>query len=338
MPTDIKRILIESMLDKTIRDAKESPRRTVRNLIDMGLNFSKGRFQKKFLSYAQDMLKNQNSAYYDLAENIFNNVDKSLLLNFCINLGYNGCTKGAKKIRRMEAEKGFNIPWSLSIVIDPDRLNTRPDLYRKIIEQGMALGIYVYLLFLPEGECGTLPQLLERYPDCAFAVFFESGIITDEFAKQIKNLNTTMVAVRKGAVTNENCRRLRENNILFAVYYQYEEAEIDNILTDEWFEKIMEYLPQFIFLKADCSCSMQMQEKVYDRVLEVRKRQNQPVFCIELLWDLWKIDEIISDDACVIGFKADGSLCMYSEIQYEETCNIFESSLEDILCRAASRK
>jgi hypothetical protein len=195
MPTDIKRILIESMIDKTIRDAKVSPRRTVRNLIDMGVNFSKGLFQKRFLSYAQGMLQNQNSAYYDLAENIFVNVDKNLLLNFSVNLGYNGCTKGAKKIRKIESEKGFNIPWSLSIDIDEEKLRKYPEAYQKIIEQGMNLGIYVYLLFLPDGNPDVLPELLKKYPDCAFTVFLQNDKITDEFAKQIKQLGTTMVAV-----------------------------------------------------------------------------------------------------------------------------------------------
>ena len=48
MSKDLKRILIESTLNKTIKDAKESPRRTLRNLIDMGLIFSKGQHRKIF--------------------------------------------------------------------------------------------------------------------------------------------------------------------------------------------------------------------------------------------------------------------------------------------------
>lgn len=50
------------MLQKIFRDGKRSPRRTVRNLVDLGLNVSKGRFQTRFLTYAQEMLQNQESA------------------------------------------------------------------------------------------------------------------------------------------------------------------------------------------------------------------------------------------------------------------------------------
>lgn len=62
MKEDIKRTLITSMLQKIFRDGKRSPRRTVRNLVDLGLNVSKGRFQTRFLTYAQEMLQNQESA------------------------------------------------------------------------------------------------------------------------------------------------------------------------------------------------------------------------------------------------------------------------------------
>lgn len=339
MTTDIRRIMIESMMNKIIRDAKKSPKRTVRNLIDMGLNFTKGRFQKKFLTYAQGMLQNQNSAYYELAENIFLNVDKDLLINFGMNLGYNGCTKGAKKIRKIEEEKGFNIPWSLSVIIDEKKLELHPETYSKIIEQGMDLGIYVYLLYLPEGNPEILPELLEKYPERAFAVFLKDSRITDEFARRIRQLKTAMVSVCPDENAAENCRILRAENVLFAVYYSYREAEKDYILSEDWFLKIMELRPHFIFLKADPSCSSQIQDEVYERVLDVRiKQQSQAVFCIELVRDMWKIDEIVSDDAYVIGFEADGSLRMYGSECNGDSYNIFESSLEDILRAAAGKE
>ena len=63
MSKDLKRILIESTLNKTIKDAKESPRRTLRNLIDMGLIFSKGQHQKDFLNSARALLQNEDSQY-----------------------------------------------------------------------------------------------------------------------------------------------------------------------------------------------------------------------------------------------------------------------------------
>lgn len=112
MQKDISRILIESVINKTLKDITVSPRRTARNLIDMGVNFSKGRFQKLFLSSAQEFLQNQNSAYYDLITDVSDHVDKKIISTFGMNLGYNGCTRGAKKIREIKKNRHFHVPWS----------------------------------------------------------------------------------------------------------------------------------------------------------------------------------------------------------------------------------
>ena len=46
MGKDITKILVECMLDKILQDSRSSPRRLARNLVDISLNFAKGRFQK----------------------------------------------------------------------------------------------------------------------------------------------------------------------------------------------------------------------------------------------------------------------------------------------------
>ena len=102
MSDDINRILIGSVVRKTIADAQNSPGRSVRNLVDAGVNFAKGSFQKRFLGDVQTILQNEDSAYYDLAKDILSNVDRHILFTLGMNLGYNGCTKGVKTIRETE--------------------------------------------------------------------------------------------------------------------------------------------------------------------------------------------------------------------------------------------
>lgn len=132
---------------QNLQDSRSSPRRLARNLVDISLNFAKGRFQKRFLSDAQEMLKNPESAYYELVSDQIANVDRKHMVTFGMNLGYNGCTVGAKRIREIEAEQNLNIPWSLSLLLDRERLLINPDSYCRIIEQGRKIGIYVYLFF-----------------------------------------------------------------------------------------------------------------------------------------------------------------------------------------------
>ena len=68
------------------------------------------------------MLQNEKSAYYDLAKRIATGVDHDLVTTFGVNVGYNGFTKGARLIRRIEAERGFNIPWALHVGINEEKL------------------------------------------------------------------------------------------------------------------------------------------------------------------------------------------------------------------------
>lgn len=84
------------MLEKAFNDGKSSPRRAARNLVDLGVAFQR-KISEAFLVYAQEMLQDQDSAYYDLISDVIVHVDRNLLVNFGMNLGYNGCTKERRR-------------------------------------------------------------------------------------------------------------------------------------------------------------------------------------------------------------------------------------------------
>ena len=101
MKKDINWMLIESVVRRTVQKLHDSPEREIRNLIDLGLSFADGRFQRKFLKASQKMLRNEKSAYYPLIKDVVSHVDEERLVTFGMNLGYNGCTRGAKTIRQI---------------------------------------------------------------------------------------------------------------------------------------------------------------------------------------------------------------------------------------------
>lgn len=127
MKKDMTRVLVESTVRRTLKNIEESPHRETRNLVDLGLQFSSGRFQTRLLRQAQTMLQNQRSAYYDLVRRIVTTVDHDVIATFGVNLGYNSCTKGARQIREIEAERGCNIPWALNLVVNAEKLAAEPD-------------------------------------------------------------------------------------------------------------------------------------------------------------------------------------------------------------------
>ena len=82
MENSISKILVGAVVKKALREMKESPERTIRNLIDMALQFSGGRFQQFFFATAQTMLQNENSAYYQLVRDIISYADPERLYTF----------------------------------------------------------------------------------------------------------------------------------------------------------------------------------------------------------------------------------------------------------------
>ena len=52
--TDLTRVLVESTVRRTLKEMEGSPKRAVRNLVDLGLQFSSGRFQTRLLATAQN--------------------------------------------------------------------------------------------------------------------------------------------------------------------------------------------------------------------------------------------------------------------------------------------
>lgn len=72
MAGDLSRILIENIVRKTLKDMKDSPERSTRNLVDMALHFSteEGTFQKRFFEIAQGMLRKEDSGYFKLIQSL----------------------------------------------------------------------------------------------------------------------------------------------------------------------------------------------------------------------------------------------------------------------------
>ena len=172
------RVIIDTMIRKAIHDIKDSPKRGTRNMIDMALNFSDGRFQKHFFQSAQKMLKDEHSAYYTMALDAVNHIDAERLIGFGMNLGYNGCTIGAKRIREIEERDGYDIPWTIALMMDTKNYSLHEADYRSLVEQGKALGIYAWQLCV-SGDPDVILPLIEANKDCAFTILCDPETVTE---------------------------------------------------------------------------------------------------------------------------------------------------------------
>lgn len=331
MEKDLNKILIESMIRNAMKDFNGSSGRTVRNLIDLGVNFSKGRFQKSFLRVIQEMLANRDSEYYQLFSNVVCNVDKDYLINFGMTLGYNSCTKGAKTIREIEEKKNFNVPWALVLNLSPKRLKEATEDYLKVINQGKAMGIHTYLLFMTEEEADIIIPIFEQNKDCAFIIFIRGHQVNDVFLTSAKKSGNVLVAIYNNKDAQSACEALQKNKMLYGVYQRYTEKDKDEIVNGKWLSDVLKYKPQFALLLPTVGCYESVQEEIYKYISGVREGQTAPVLFVEVIKDLWTIDNIISDDAYLVGFERDGSMRTYTGVREEREYNIFENKLENIL-------
>lgn len=330
MENSMSRMLIETIVKRSIKNIKNNPERGIRNLIDMALQFSEGRFQQNFFSTAQSMLQNENSAYYSLVRDTVSSIDTERLCTFGMNLGYNSCTVGAQQIRENEKRLNCNIPWTIILQIDEEHWKTNKQSYHNLVREGETLGIYMWMLFVRDQPEKVL-DLAEGHTDSNFCLFCQVKDLTPSFLDEISELNNVMLAVRY----EENSARifdiLREKGLLYSVWYQYGQKDTEDIINGDLFDTIQQLTPLFTVLLPKQNCPKMIQDLVYKVVKRVRKEQTYHTLLWELQSDNHLIDAIISNDTCSVYFDNVGNLRNQNKKTEDPHNNLFQNSLIKIL-------
>ena len=327
MENSVNRIMVNTIVKKAIHDLKTDPDRTVRNLVDMALQFADSRFQQQFYSGAQSLLTNEKSAYYDLVKNTITQVNEETLLTFGMNVGYNGLYEGSKKIRNMEEH---SIPWTISLSITEGKLY---DQHHRTIDQGEKMGIHTWHLFSNHGiyECLTLAQ---HHPDSAFVIFCNSNEIgwnVLDYADDIRNISI-MVSFDKDA--DVVCDMLRVSGILYGLYYTYSQKDLECIESGELMHEMEQLHPAFSVLKPQFPCQNTLRDRVYQWIVKARMEQEFKTIPWEMYGDMLLVDSVISGQPHWIGFDEYGQLNIDQGVDRTYGLNIFVNELPEILKRA----
>lgn len=330
MAVDTSRIMIKTFVKSTLKDAEEAPERCTRNLVDMALNFAGEGSQQSFFKVARDMLNNENSPYYPLVEDVLKHMDKDKLLNFGINIGYNGCTKGAKIIRETESREHIQIPWILALETgNPEEEHFFSD-YQSVFDQGKALGIYTYQLHVTESPVQVL-KLAADNQDCAVILFCRSALITEEFAEAACKLNNILIGVEYDDTAEAACLILRDHRLIYSLYYVCHPENAFTVTSGSFFRFAEEMHSPFAAVVPQPSCSETLQDEIYDLVLKSRNNQLYRTIPLDLSKDARLASNIISPPACVIGFDKEGHLCTAERRITDPEANLFHKHLTEIL-------
>lgn len=308
---DINQMLIESVIRRTLKNISDSPKRGLRNVIDLALNFASGYFQNNFLKTVQSMLQNQQSAYYKVAKNAADFVNHDTLCHFGINVGYNSCTKGANLIRQIEKSEHFSIPWFLTFLTDSENWTANKELYHDLICQGTNLGIYTYLFFTND-LLFDFSSFISAHSNCAFVLFTTPNALTQVWREDLKSLHNIMLSVNVASDSLDTvcslCKKLRAENFLYSVFIEYNDSNKNIILDKSLFQSVMPYFPYFTFLFPDISCSDSTQTEIYNMINLIRSTQEYPSILFDLKYDNMLINHIISNTICTAVFDQNGRL------------------------------
>lgn len=330
MENSMSRILVQMTVKNALESIKEDPERGVRNLVDKALQFSNGRFQPYFFSTMQTMLQNEKSSYYNLIRNVVSHTDTERLYTFGMNLGYNGCTIGAGRIRDNEQKLGCNIPWTISVQIDAERFKEKENRYQAILREGEKLGIYTWMLFCMEQPWEAL-NLADKHPDSAFCLFCNPEDITSRFLDEASGYNNLMLVLRYDETSTGKYTLLQERGMLYSVWYQYNQKDMETIIDGDLFYSTGQIYPAFTALIPEQGCADEIRQLVSQTVTQRRKEQIYST----ILWDFYGdnrfIDTIISNDACSVCFDKTGSLYRWDGVPTPGRHNLFQSELTDIL-------
>lgn len=333
--------MIETAVDKGLRDFKKSPKRTIRNLVDLGEYFSTGHFQKDFFQLAQYLLSHDNSPYYELIKNTVSNVDHRLLKTFGINLGYNSWTYGADVIRKYEKTHGCNVPWTILFKLKQQSENTLSTFeISDIIEQGTKIGIYTYMFDVGGNQpmLDALLSLIEEKKKCAFILFVEPDMITEAFAGEVCRAGNTVVSVRfvnspedDNACFDQALSALSHNKCLYGLYYSYSDKTADNILKGSIANRAVKGHCTFTILMKDKKCSLKTVKKINQYIAGARGEKGIPLFVIDLYEDIAYVDRNISAESCFLTVNEEGNVATDYNNKIEKDLSIRISSLTYIL-------
>ena len=333
MENSMSRILIETTVRQTLKVLKEDPKRSVRNLVDMALHFSEGRFQSRFFQMAQTMLEQEDSAYYALVEHAVNHIETERLVTFGMNLGYNSCTWGARRIRANEKRLGFNIPWTILFSLEQPLGPERLAAYDRAIQEGERLGICCWML-LSSGDPLELLSLVERHPDSAFLLFCRPEEITAAVLDEVAPLYHLMPVVRWEDGTGEACARLRDARLPYSVCCSYAQQDLQSLLSGDLFCDTQQLHPLFTVLAARPDCPADVRRLAYQAAVRARSGQYYQTVPWELSCDARNLDEIISNDGCCVFFDGQGRLFALDHPDAPPLGNLFEEGLTPLIRRA----
>jgi len=338
--------MIETAIDKGIRDICEDSARGIRNLVDLGTHFAAGCFQKDFFRLSKQVLSNAESPYYRLVTHIVQYTDPRILKRFGINLGYNSWTYGAEKIREHEKSHGYNVPWVIVFDLhkETEEMLTDSEI-SMVLDSGEAMGVYCGMFFASSGRVRleSLLAMLKAHKESSYFVFLQPELITEEIADAIlKAGNIAVVLAINTAAGSTACKnaadKLLKSKCMYGMYCTYDDGNVELVTSGGFLRGLEEMHCTFVFLIRRELREMH-NRALYSQFMQTAKCESEySFFIVDFYEDLAYVDRIISGDDCFIAIKSDGSTAFSGSDNPTSGINIRAHRLPAILEKSMPKK
>ncbi|HPY63254.1 MAG TPA: hypothetical protein PL100_02000 [Bacillota bacterium] len=311
---------IDIAISKAIDDMKSDAKRSLRNLIDLGLFFSKGENQINFLNTAKEVISNPTNPYHSLIARMVADINNETIKKAGLNFGYSSLIYGANKLRKRREVFADPLPWLLIFNVYESSSETF-DLMKKIIAVGRKSGIYSYIV------CPNKPQDVEAvcevaqsFDDCLFVMSLSSEQISEHSAEIVGNTINMIVSVKVSG--SEFCNKkdentfhmLKKNHCLFGFQISYNDSNIEQVAVAEYIDSAVNCGNTFGVFIADEVASEKCQAAMYKFACEVRGVNGQALIAIEWIQDMQYVSErILSGDGYMQMDLAEAACNKYKE-------------------------
>ena len=295
-PNPITHALIDSTVDRGLREIMEDPNRSIRKLTDLGRLFSKGRFTDEIYGLVQDLLHNDDSPYYTAIERMLRNADQSYLKNFGINLGYHGLNVGSKIIRSRKDKVAYHTPWILQMRFNASLPNSLTvSEIDSCIEQGKPLGIYTHSIRM-EGNLQALDDLcnvMAKHRDCAFFFTLPDQKLMPAHLEAIRSCSATLFLLRTNYATAlVNAETLRSGKAFYGTCTFYDNNTAASWIEGKRVKDLLPYETPFSILSPDDTCSAKTAQKVAKYCRSLRMHPEYPLLLFDQMGDAIAVDRL----------------------------------------------
>ncbi|HRV33330.1 MAG TPA: radical SAM protein, partial [Anaerovoracaceae bacterium] len=253
-------------------------------------------------------LKDPDNNWRKWISSLYTDIDPEVRKATFTNLVIHSNVLSAKKRKDLSEKYDCNIPWA--VLIDPtsacnlhctgcwaseygDKLNMSFDELDDIIDQGKALGIYMYIYTggEPLVRKDDVIALCNKHSDCQFLAFTNGTLIDHAFADEMLRVKNLIPALsvegfrsetdfRRGTGTYDRVEKameiLKRKKLPFGISCCYTRANAELIGSEAYFDQMIEwgakfcwfftYMPVGIDAAPDLMATAEQRKYMYDQV------------------------------------------------------------------------